>query len=71
MMAITPEISEKMIIVPPRNAIAPAATRIPMDGKSLMNRLFFGFCGFSGGSRISISSSQTTVLSLVFRLNPG
>ena len=70
-IAITPEIREKRIIVPPINAIAPAAIRIPRDGNIRMNRLFFGFCGFSGGSSISISSSHTAVLSLVLRLNPG
>lgn len=48
------------------NAIAPAAISIPKDGNNFINKLLFGFCGFEGGSKISILSSHITVFSRVF-----
>ena len=71
MIAIVHDIREKIIIVPPMNAIAPAAISIPKDGNNFINKLLFGFCGFEGGSKISILSSHITVFSRVFLENLG
>ena len=68
-LKITYEPDEPEVFIIPRNTTT--SPSIVMEGIRFITILFSGFFGISGASKISILSSGSCFLILVFRLNNG